>query len=410
MGQMSRNQTEQMNNVMRQQVSLAQQLSLEEFIQQFELQSLNSRQYMLSFISHNKIYGELSASPKKITTCPTKTRFPIWLEGYDEIRLVSGCSQNINQGQLIIATDDESLYDLKKQFISASLIALLSAVFLGLITGLIFSFRILKRINSFNGVAQRVESGELNARIPISAHNDEYDHMAVHINTMLTRLEDSFHSIANITDMIAHDLRTPLGHLRQQIEQQLLATKQQDNKYESLQDMLIKLDQILFTFSSMLELSRLEQDSKSNHFKNISINNIIEDALDLIQPLCEERQQTITISKNQQLTIKGDATLLFRAIYNLLENASKYAGENAEITISCGKQGFIICDNGPGISDLEKEKVFQRLYRIDKSRNIPGFGLGLSLVKAIVELHKAEIRLFDNNPGLKVSVLFKDRS
>ena len=130
----------------------------------------------------------------------------------------------------------------------------------------------------------------------------------------------------------------------------------------------------------------------------------------MIQPLCEERQQTISISKNLSLTIKGDATLLFRAIYNLLENASKYAGENAEITISCDKQGFILCDNGPGISDLEKEKVFQRLYRIDKSRNIPGFGLGLSLVKAIVDLHKAEIRLLDNNPGLKVRVLFKDLS
>lgn len=411
-GQMSRQQSLQMDSLIQQQTQLAEQLSSHEFIEQLQMQSASSRQYILTYQlkipSKTQVIGRLSSMPSQLTSCPNLTRFPIWLDKYNEIRLVSGCSQSLPEGVLTVAIDDEYLYDLKAQFISASIIALVLALLLGLITGVIFSLRILKRINSFNQTVLRVESGQLSARVEISQYNDEYDQMALHINTMLNQLEHSFETVAGITDAIAHDLRTPLSHLRQQIESEITEKLKHNLCTTQLQEMLAKLDETLFTFSAMLELTRLQQqkEQKSQHFKQVDLQKIIVDAVDLIEPLAEQKQQTVTVFKSTQGFINGDATLLFRAVYNLLENASKYSGNNAKIRVQVTEKGFLISDNGPGISDDEKDKVFQRLYRIEKSRQVNGFGLGLTLVKAIIQLHNGQIQLLDNKPGLTVKIEF----
>ncbi|MCL1093166.1 sensor histidine kinase [Shewanella kaireitica] len=408
-GQMNRQQQLQMANIIAQQTLLAEQLTTAQFVEQFELQAQSSRQYILSYQTKQQSIGRLSEAPT-LPQCPTLSRFPIWLDQYDEIRLVSGCAQPLGSGTLIVAVDDESLYELKAQFISASAIALCLAILLGLITGLIFSKRVLKRINGFNQVALQVEAGHLSARVAVSEQNDEYDHMASHINTMLSQLQHSFETIAGITDAIAHDLRTPLSHLRQQMESEILDKQLENLPTEQLESMLHKLDEILFTFSSMLELTRLQQQREDNsqNFTNVNLQQVIIDAVDLIEPLAEEKQQLVTLQLPSPLSLQGDATLLFRAIYNLLENASKYAGVNAQIEARLTPNGFIISDNGPGISDSEKEKVFQRLYRIEKSRGVAGFGLGLTLVKAIIQLHSGTIELLDNKPGLAVQITFSD--
>ena len=258
-GQMSRQQALQMDSLIAQQTQLAEQLSEVEFIEQLQIQSSNSRQYILTFqyekSAQSQLVGRLSAMPQNLSNCPKLTRFPIWLDRYEEIRLISGCAQPLADGLLIVAIDDEYLYELKAQFISASVIALLLALLLGLLTGFIFSMKVLKRINSFNQTALKVESGQLSARVQVSKNNDEYDHMALHINTMLSQLEHSFETIAGITDAIAHDLRTPLSHLRQQIESEINDKLKHNLPTEQLENMLVKLDEILFTFSAMLELN-----------------------------------------------------------------------------------------------------------------------------------------------------------
>ncbi|MDA7746556.1 HAMP domain-containing histidine kinase [Psychromonas sp.] len=407
-GQMSRQQSLQMDNEIVQQTELSKQLPHDEFIEQFKIQSENSRQYILSYQYQSQVIGRLNTFPQNISACPTRTRFPVWSNQYNELRLVSGCIQPLHEGRLIIAIDDEYLYVLKDQFISASLIALALALLFGVITGVIFSKQVLKRINSFNTTAALVESGQLSARVEVSKNNDEYDHMALHINTMLSQLEESFNTTAGITDAIAHDLRTPLSHLRQQIEAEFTENFKQNLPTESLQLMLEKLNEILFTFAAMLELTRIQQqkEKKSQHFKRVDLNTIIIDAVDLIEPLVEERQQIVRMENSMSLFVNGDASLLFRVLYNLLENASKYAGNNAEIIVRMIKNGFMVIDNGIGISDDEKDKVFQRLYRVEKSRQVTGFGLGLTLVKAVVQLHEGNVTLLDNDPGLIVKVEF----
>ena len=405
-GQVKREQLAQIDSVLYQQTQLAEDLDLPSFITQLELQSKGTRHYRLTFQVNNVVYGGLSSVPDQIATCPKNTRFPVWLAGYDEISFVTACAKEVKHGRVIISSDEEPFNDIQEIFISASILSLFAAVALGLITGLIFSFRVLAKVNSFNRIAQRVEGGDLQARIPVSIKNDEYDHMARHINTMLAKLETSFHAIQGATDAIAHDLRTPLGHLKQQIEFALLSDEQTTKQKIQLEEMHQKLDEILFTFTAMLELTRLEHNRENQQFEGISINEIIEDAVDLIQPLCEEKGQSINIVGEQSLTLKADRSLMFRVIYNLIENSCKYSGDGSQINVEITVNGFVVSDNGIGICDAEKAKVFDRLYRVDKSRTIVGFGLGLSLVRAIIHYHNGEVKLQDNNPGLKVVVRF----
>ncbi|MGF1761835.1 HAMP domain-containing sensor histidine kinase [Aliivibrio kagoshimensis] len=407
-GQFSRDLTNQMSESLNQQVQLAKQLDSSDFVQQFTSYADSSRQFILAAATKDRVYGQLGSFPKNMQLCPSLTRFPIWLEKYNEIQLVSGCTTESSQGTLLIATDDESLHELKGSFTRASIAALIVTLAFGLITGHFFSRQILRRINTFNAIAHKVELGELTARVPISARNDEYDDMAQHINTMLSQLEDSFHAISGVTDAIAHDLRTPLGHLRQQIEHVYLHAQQAQVDPEDLADMLIKLDEILTTFTAMLELTRLENNQLSVNFVEVDLRILSQDALELVEPIAEENHQQLINIGELNPVISGDPTLLFRVMYNLLENATKYAGDSASISLELTQTGFMISDNGVGISDQDKEKVFQRLFRVEKSRNIAGYGIGLSIVRAIVRLHGGEVTLQDNNPGLKVIIDFKD--
>ncbi len=401
-GQLSRSQSHQLSQLVQQQKLLAAELTPQDFISQLRLQAEQSRQFILVYSDVNATYGRLASIPKRAKTCPQLTRFPIY--NYNEIRLYSGCVTRLNDGHLLVATDDEALFDLRELFIQASMVALVLALALGLITGWFFSAQVLRRVNSFNHIAQQVEAGELSARVPTSQRNDEFDHMAKHINKMLVQVEHSFHAIAGVTDAIAHDLRTPLSRLRLRLEQALLDIEHQHVSDERLSEMLAELDQILITFTAMLELTRLEQHQQKSSFKTVELASVAEDAIELIQPFCHERQQRLQLTTLQPCTINGDATLLFRAIYNLLENASKYAGKQASIELIVTQGGFTLSDTGPGIPEAETDKVFQRLYRLESSRNSPGYGLGLPLVRAIIRIHGGEIKLENNQPGLRVVV------
>ncbi|WP_432455167.1 sensor histidine kinase [Agarivorans sp. QJM3NY_29] len=404
-GQLSRSQAQQISQLLQQQTLLAKELQPADFIRQFELQAEQAGQFVLVFISPERSYGRLQSIPSQISACPTLSRFPVY--SYNEIRLFSGCVELLNTGRLLVATDDEALVEMRERFIHASMIALALALALGLLTGWWFSAQLLRRINRINQVALAVEQGQLDARVPLSRHHDEFDHLAKHMNKMLAQLEYSFQAIAGVTDAIAHDLRTPLGRLRLALEQSLIDVEHQRLSSTQVSAMLAELDGILVTFSAMLELTRLEQHQQQAQFSAVDLVQIAEDAIELLLPVSQQQDQHLCLfNARAAKPLQGDPSLLFRAIYNLLENASKYAGPQTQISFEFSGDGFIVSDNGPGIPEMESEKVFQRLYRLESSRHSPGYGLGLPLVRAIVALHGGEIKLSDNQPGLRVSVSF----
>ena len=175
---------------------------------------------------------------------------------------------------------------------------------------------------------------------------------------------------------------------------------------DELETMMMELDQILATFQAILELSRLEQGASHWQRESLSVRDLWHEVIELAEPQAEEKQQRIALDDSNDLRVNGDRSLLFRLCYNLLDNAIKYAPANTTIDITITADGWRISDQGPGIPDAEKEKVFRRLYRVDSSRTQPGYGLGLSLAQAVAKLHGADIKLTDNNPGLCVTITF----
>ncbi|BDX01539.1 two-component sensor histidine kinase [Marinomonas pontica] len=401
-GEISRSYQQQIQLITQQQRLFNEQMSEEEYLAQFSDQTQQINNIILAYQNAETTYGHLTSIPNNLLACPAQTAFLV--DSISELRFYIGCIEPLANGRLLIAFDDENLYFLRVQFLRAGVLALLLTLALGILSGRYLSTQLLGRIKGINDTAKVIQSGDLAARIHISHRNDEFDLLASYINRMLNQLEDSFHAVSGVTDSIAHDLRTTLGRLRLRLESHLHSINDTPINEEQLQEMLEDLDHILTTFSAMLELSRLEDKQARSQFRHVDLNQVAEDVIDLIQPLAQEKQQTLSLIITPQSFIQGDKTLIFRAMFNTLENACKYTDIGGTIEFITTPTGFIVKDNGPGIADEFKDKVLQRLFRLESSRTSPGYGLGFPLIKAIAQFHKGKLELQDNQPGLQVHV------
>ncbi|MGL4833992.1 MAG: sensor histidine kinase, partial [Shewanella sp.] len=209
--------------------------------------------------------------------------------------------------------------------------------------------------------------------------------------------EHNLMAVRGATDNIAHDLRTPLSHIRIGLEE--LATKPAADIGEGCAILTEELDHCLATFDAMLSLTRIEEGQQALDLQELSLAQLCTDLADMAEAVAESNGQTLRLSLLSDWRVHGDKYLLFQALYNLVDNAMKYSGPGARIDIIQSGAQIRICDNGPGIPDDSKERVFERLVRLDPSRHLQGTGLGLSMVKAILSRHNARISLSDNLSG-----------
>lgn len=271
------------------------------------------------------------------------------------------------------------------------------------------SYEATRRINRILRTADTImRTGDLSARIPVDNRWDDLSTLSRFINRMLAEIEESMQAISHVSDNIAHDLRTPLTRLRNRLEALKHKPCGGQDYAEHMQSIINECDSILGTFQALLRISRIENQRQTTHFTSINLTNLLDDVVELYEPLAQEKQQEITLqSENIQITAERD--LLFQCITNLLDNAIKYTPQKGNITVTLQQKDqhaiLEISDTGRGITDAQKEKVFQRFYRGDAMRCTPGNGLGLSLVAAIIKLHGGTITLHDHAPsGLTVRV------
>jgi len=244
-----------------------------------------------------------------------------------------------------------------------------------------------------------MDTGDLSKRLEVSSRWDDLGRMSSTLNLMLDRIEELMGGVRQVSDSIAHDLRTPLTRLRNHIE------AAQHNKSEAVKaELLNEADQLLNTFNALLRISRLEAEKKREHFQSVALQPLIEDVIALYEPLAEEKR----IAVHQQLinaSCEGDKDLLFQAYANVIDNAIKYTPEDGMISITmyCEDQFTVIAveDSGGGIPEQDIGKVFQRFYRCDVSRASVGNGLGLSLVQAVFDLHHGQLNLENTASGLR---------
>jgi signal transduction histidine kinase len=275
--------------------------------------------------------------------------------------------------------------------------------------GIATSLVTLRRIEAINRATLKIRHGHLGERVPVSDVDDEFNRLAQNINAMLDGIEELTEGMRQVTNDIAHDLRTPLARLRQDWEW-AQGTPQVQN-YEALVDKSIsKIDDVLNTFSSLLRISQIETGSTDKYLSSVDLSCLFRDLIESFATVAEDSGKTLSSDVRDGLKFFGEKALLRQMIVNLIENCIQHTPPGTKITVELSKNKSgpyaVIADNGPGIPEWAREKVFRRFFRLDESRQTPGNGLGLSLVAAIAKDQGISVQLSDNQPGLRVLLRF----
>ncbi|MEM5502385.1 ATP-binding protein [Ahrensia kielensis] len=283
----------------------------------------------------------------------------------------------------------------------------------GLLIWFFVGRRALRRIDSVSQASAHIVGGDLSKRLPVSTANDEFDRLSVSLNAMLGRIEKLNSGLREVSDNIAHDLKTPLTRLRNRAEAALRSGKSDEDYRDALNDMIAESDQLIQLFNAMLLISRVEAGYSKQNETELQLTEIAEDVAELYEPLVEEFGGKLVSSIDDNLMVVGNRQLIGQALTNLVDNAVKYGRSEDTVISIYGRRSedqkhaiLIIEDNGLGISPENRERALQRFVRLDESRSEPGSGLGLSLVAAIMDMHKGTLVLEDAEPGLRAVLTF----
>lgn len=292
------------------------------------------------------------------------------------------------------------------------LFGVIGIVILSLITGGITAKRVLKRIDSISDTTDKIMSGNMSQRVPITKRNDEFDRLATSLNDMLDRIENLMSGLKEVTDNVAHDLKTPLTRMRSKAEAALRKGVSAKDQRAALQATIDESDQLIRTFNALLMISRVEAGTPSGSFASFDVSEVAKDMAELYEPVAEDAGIELILKTEKEVSIYANRELVGQALVNLIENAIKYAGggkaKNKKIVLSVGEENknvrIEVSDNGVGIPKEDRERAVERFVRLEKSRTEAGSGLGLSLVRAVAKLHKGEFYLQDNKPGLRAII------
>ena len=316
-----------------------------------------------------------------------------------------------NGSHLIIAMDVVRLEEADELIVRAFLWAAGATLLLAFIGGFGLSQGFLRRVDEINWTVRAIMRGDLSDRIQSRGTGDELDQLGRNLNEMLDRLQVLMDGLKQVSNDIAHDLRTPLSRLKQRLEvARIEAASVKD--YEEVVDLALNdADLALSTFSAVLRIAQIEAGTRRGHFTDLDLSALMTGLAMTYAAVAEDAGKCLISSIEPDLHLSGDRELLTQLFVNLIENALRHTPAGARVTLSLRSEdeGLVaeIADNGPGIAETERRKVFRRFYRLEASRSTPGSGLGLALAVAVTDLHAATIELADNDPGLKVILCFR---
>lgn len=312
--------------------------------------------------------------------------------------------------RLGVGEDLEQVGQMEDTFLGALASALGTVLVLGVGGGLLLSAGFLRRVDAITRTADAIIAGDLTRRIERTGSGDDFDRLSATLNTMLDRIGALLENLRQVSNDIAHDLRTPLSRLRQGLEeakdQHLSAAD-----YRSVVERAVKeADVLLETFSALLRIAQIEAGTRRSAFRAVDVSDVIRTVAEAYTPTAEENGRTLRAEIAAGLQVNGDRELLSQLFANLVENALHHTPPGTPITLRLSRRSGLaeveVADTGSGIPEGERVKVFRRFYRLERSRTTAGNGLGLSTVAAIVELHHAAIELRDNEPGLCAAIRF----
>jgi signal transduction histidine kinase len=311
---------------------------------------------------------------------------------------------------LLVGRDNKLFAPLERRFWYGLTAAIAVLSIAGLLVGLITRRALMGRIHSIRQTVSAIIHGDLKHRLPTRVQDDELNTLAHTINGMLDQIELLVHGVRNVSNSIAHDLRTPLAELRSRLEELALIRPSPETTFAQIDGAVADVDRVIHIFDALLRLAEIDAGMRRSGFVPLDLTELAATAVEFYAPAAELKNIQLKFHADGPLPASGDPVLLAQALGNLIDNALKYAPESGVITVTAlrradGAAQIAVSDNGPGIEDSEKGKVVERFYRGDASRGTPGVGLGLSLVQAVAKLHGSALDLSNRSPGLCVTLV-----
>jgi signal transduction histidine kinase len=381
--------------------------------------------YYVADISGNLVVGNIAEVPPAILNDPTAIAHPVpyfrgpdWRRG----RPRSGEGEMGRRALVRVLVLDEGFRvlvgrDLGEQgrmrevFAQSFRIILGVVVVLGLVTWWFISRQVLRRIDQVSETGSRIVAGDLSGRLPVTGSGDEFDRLATGLNAMLDRIEALMKGLKEVSDNIAHDLKTPLTRMRNRLDAALAGADDVGGHRAALEATIEESDALIRTFDALLMIARVEAGNQPAALETIDLAAIARDVCELYEPLAEEEGFALSVDAERPVPVAANRELLSQAVANLMDNAFKYGraeGRPPAITLSVAADGtdgvLTVADNGPGVPAADRDRVLARFVRLEASRNASGSGLGLSLVAAVARHHGGSVVLGDAAPGLKVTI------
>lgn len=309
--------------------------------------------------------------------------------------------------RLLVGRDVEDIDDLLESLAEIAAWVIACTIVLSIAGGVTMSLAIHQRIDAVNRAARTVIAGDLSQRIPVRGNGDDFDRLAETLNLMLGRIEGLFEALRRVSDSVAHELRTPLTRLLARLE--MIGSVEDPEHKQSLIDGAVSEAQRLHAiFEALLRISRIETGRHESRMQPTDVSALLEDVAEFYEPEAERRNLQLITEIDASLRALADPDLLFQAVSNLVDNAVKYSPENGRVVIAGEHRavGLVISvtDTGIGMDPAEIDRVTERFYRSPAARSVAGDGLGLSLVSAVAQQHRAVLRFLHNRPGLRVEL------
>lgn len=378
------------------------------------MQIAGERILLLTDAAQRPLAGNLAAWPPEVPREPGSYTVSVNLGGRPTQSVVV---RSVLPGgyNLLVGRDVQRFAPVERRFWYGLAGAIAVLCVAGVLGGIFIRRALLSRIHSIRQTVSAIMHGDLSHRLPARASGDELDTLAQTINRMLEQIEQLVHGISNVSNSIAHDLRTPLAELRSRLEELSLTRPPTAETFAEIDAAVADVDSVIRIFNALLRLAEIDTGMRRSGFVKVDIAEVAAKAVEFYLPAAELKGLTLSYRDFGPMPVSGDRVLLAQAVNNLIDNALKYAPEHGTITVEVVRRsesslGIVVADDGPGIPDAEKPKVAQRFYRGDTSRGTPGVGLGLSLVEAIAKLHGGALELADNHPGLRAQMTLASAS
>jgi len=325
--------------------------------------------------------------------------------------LVRGMIHSFASGDRLLVGQDISDLDRFAGQIETAVVSGVSLIFvLAGVASILVTRRTVGRIEQINATSRAIMASGLDQRIPLRGSHDEWDRVAENLNLMLDRIETLMGEVKQVSDNLAHDLRTPLTRMRGRLENAYHGQGFDEHAKALIGDTIADLDAVLRIFTSITRIAQIETQVRKEAFRTVNLVEIVHEVVELYDAAAEQSGSCLTMIGSGEVLATGDRDLIFDAIANLVDNAIKHGRAGGQVVVASetvnGSPVISITDNGPGIPAEQHEQVFKRFYRLEQSRYTPGNGLGLSLVAAVARLHGARIEMFDNAPGLQFKLWF----